>query len=251
LLSRSAACHDLALQGGRPERWRRDVDPRELIELLMPVLKTAPLSRFLRLLTAFAGDQVFNPWTELDIGTDLDQSAVSARRRRLQLHLAIDARLLLIGEAAGYQGCHVTGIPFTSERLIMAGKIPRVSSDGLRLSRRRIPWSEPSATTIWSSLHEFGIAPQTILWNAFPWHPHRAGCLQSNRTPKPAERALGLAVLEALLEAFPRASVGAVGRHAAKSLADCGRTAFALRHPSMGGVTAFRRGLRRFITNIL
>ncbi len=199
------------------------------------------------MLIAFAGDQVFNPWTELDTGMDLAKSAVRARRGRLQQHLAIDARFLLIGEAAGYQGCHVTGIPFTSERLIMAGRIPRVSSDGGRISRRHIPWSEPSATTVWTSLHELGIAQQTILWNAFPWHPHRAGRLQSNRTPKSAERALGLPVLEALLEAFPAAAVGAVGRHAANALEDCGRSAFALRHPSMGGARAFRHGLTQFI----
>jgi uracil-DNA glycosylase len=117
------------------------------------------------------------------------------------------------------------------------------------LSRRRIPWSEPSATTIWASLHEFGIAHETILWNAFPWHPHRPGNLQSNRTPKPAERLLGLPVLEALLDAFPDASLGAVGRHAAKSLADCRRGAFALRHPSMGGVTAFRVGLAQLLNS--
>jgi uracil-DNA glycosylase len=214
------------------------------------VLEKVALSRFLRLLKSFAGDQVFNPWTDLDCGTDRVQSAASCRRRRLQLHLAIEARLILIGEAAGYQGCHVTGIPFTSERLIMAGGIPRVSSNGQRLSRRRIPWSEPSATTIWTSLHELGIARATILWNAFPWHPYRAGNLQSNRTPSARERALGLPLLEALLDAFPCAAVGAVGRHAANSLADCGRTGLALRHPSMGGATAFRRGLSAMTRNL-
>jgi uracil-DNA glycosylase len=208
---------------------------------------SASLARFFRLLKNFQGDQVFNPWNEHDPGTDLNLHAVAARRQRLQAHLATKATLILIGEAPGYQGCHVTGIPFTSERLLIAGDIPRVSSRAARLSSRHIPWSEPSATSIWSALHEFGIAHETILWNAFPWHPHKNGNRQSNRTPKPAERMLGIPVLEALLVAFPDATLGAVGRHAEKSLADCGRRAHALRHPSMGGVSAFRRGLKQLI----
>jgi uracil-DNA glycosylase len=211
------------------------------------VRSKASLAHFFRLLTRYAGEQVFNPWTEFDPAQDLDRNAVMARRARLRAHLDTKATLILIGEAPGYQGCHVTGIPFTSERLLIAGKIPRVSSRALRLSRRHIPWSEPSATTIWSALHEFGIAGETILWNAFPWHPYKKGNRQSNRTPKPAEREAGIPVLKALLGAFPAATLGAVGRHAEKSLAQCGVEAHALRHPSMGGVSAFRRGLKQLI----
>jgi len=211
------------------------------------VPSNAPLSRFFRLLSSFSGDQVFNPWTEHDPGTDLDRNAARARQQRLRAHLATLPTLILIGEAPGYQGCHVTGIPFTSERLLIAGSIPRVPSRSPRLSTRHIPWSEPSATTIWSALHEFGIAERTILWNAFPWHPYKKGNRQSNRTPRPAERELGIPVLKALLDAFPAAALGAVGRHAEKSLAQCGVQAHPLRHPSMGGVSAFRRGLRQLI----
>jgi uracil-DNA glycosylase len=208
---------------------------------------SAPLSRFFRLLSSFSGEQVFNPWTEFDPETDLDRNAASARQQRLRAHLATRPTLMLIGEASGYQGCHVTGIPFTSERLLIAGNIPRVPSRSPRLSTRHIPWSEPSATTIWSALHEFGIAEQTVLWNAFPWHPYKRGNRQSNRTPRPAERELGIPVLKALLAAFPSAALGAVGRHAEKSLAQCDVQAYALRHPSMGGVSAFRRGLKQLI----
>jgi uracil-DNA glycosylase len=205
------------------------------------------LTRFFRLLTGYAAAAVFNPWTDADSGTDRTEYPVRDRRQRLQEHLDVRPGLILIGEASGYQGCHVTGIPFTSERLVMAGSIPRVSGVGQRLSCRHIPWSEPSATTVWTALHEFGMAEATILWNAFPWHPHRPGTLQSNRTPTRAERALGLPVLEALLKAFPSAAVAAVGRQAEQSLAECGRRAFPLRHPSMGGATAFRQGLRQLL----
>ena len=56
---------------------------------------------------------------------------------------------------------------------------------GARLSTRARPWSEPSATTVWGTLRELGVAEVTLLWNAFPWHPHKPGNLQSNRTPSP------------------------------------------------------------------
>ena len=201
------------------------------------------LAPFWRALRAPVGANVFNPWTEVDEGTDACADAPQGRRQRLAAHLDTDVRLILVGEAPGYQGCHVTGIPFTSERLILAGSVPRVPGDGARLSTRHIPWSEPSATTVWGTLYELGLAERTVLWNAYPWHPHKPGNRQSNRTPTPVERARGLPVLEALLGAFPRARLFAVGRTAEASLRDASRKAEPLRHPSMGGARAFRSQL--------
>jgi hypothetical protein len=202
------------------------------------------LRRWHKLLLDYAAADTFNPWTQ---GSDDDVPSVNgpaARCRRLQAHLATRAEQVLIGEASGYQGCRMTGIPFTSERLVMAEQIPRVAPPGARLSTRRLPWSEPSATVVWSTLHELGIAGRTVLWNAFPWHPHRPQQPLSNRTPTRPERVLGLVVLEGLLAEFPRARLFAVGRHAEEALREIGRSATALRHPSMGGATRFRQSLR-------
>ena len=212
-------------------------------------MEAADLSEFFRLLANDTGGSVFNPWTQRDAGTDAAGNGPQARRARLAAHAGTGARRILVGEAAGYQGCHVTGIPFTSERLVIAGQIPRVASDGRRLSTRHIPWSEPSATTVWKTLQALRIASDTILWNAFPWHPHRPGEPQSNRTPTRSERQQGLAVLAALLSAFPDAQLYAVGRHAEAALQEAGRRALPLRHPSMGGATAFRLGLEAGLRN--
>jgi uracil-DNA glycosylase len=195
------------------------------------------------MLQAGAGTHVFNPWAEHDPATDLSHSASSQRLERLTSHLAIDARFVLVGEAAGYQGCKVSGIPFTSERLILESRIPRIRTDAPRLTSRPRPWSEPSATTVWNTLHALGIANETILWNAFPWHPHKPRLLQSNRTPTPAERRAGVAVLSRLLQLVPRAQVFAVGRNAEWSLLQLGRDATPLRHPSMGGARKFAHQL--------
>ena len=201
------------------------------------------LARFFTLLAEATPDQVFNPWTQSDVTTDAPQNGPVARRERLRSHLKTSPNQILIGEAAGYQGCHVSGIPFTSERLVISGEVPRVPGDGSRLSTRRLPWSEPSATIVWKTLHALGIATDTVLWNAYPWHPHRPGNPHSNRTPNRSERTQGLVVLEALLSIFPRAVIYAVGRQAEAALLACDRRCIALRHPSMGGATSFRRGL--------
>ncbi len=203
---------------------------------------------FLDLLQARTPRDVFNPWTQRDAGTDLHRDAAAQRRARLRAHVGGDIRYLLLGEAPGYQGCHVSGIPFTSERLILEGVIPRLAAEG-RLSTRERPWSEPSATTVWGTLHALGMAEHTMLWNAYPWHPHRPGELQSNRTPTREEREAGLPVLRALLAALgPEVKVFAVGRTAEASLADAGVANKALRHPSMGGAALFRAQLRAAIS---
>jgi uracil-DNA glycosylase len=212
----------------------------------MQVMSPSAFAALLRLIRVRCTPDVFNPWSERDPYCDGERNGPQARRARLREHLAVSPAQILIGEASGYQGCHISGIPFTSERLLLAGVVPRVSCSGERLSTRPIPWSEPSATVVWGALQALGLAATTILWNAFPWHPHRHGDLQSNRTPTPAERAQGLAALSAVLRSAPRARVFAVGRHAQLALEQLGeaRAVTVLRHPSMGGARRFCEGLR-------
>ncbi len=202
------------------------------------------MKQFLALLQAATPANVFNPWGMRDATTDLDDDAPAGRLQRLTAHLSVDARYVLIGEAAGYQGCKVSGIAFTSERLMLAGEIPRIEALADRLTSRPRPWSEPSATTVWKTLHALGIAGQTVLWNAYPWHPHKPGVPHSNRTPTRLERVAGVPVLERYLQLFPQARIFAVGRNAEAALAELGIAAMALRHPSMGGAMEFARQLR-------
>lgn len=202
------------------------------------------LQTFLDLLRAGDSPGVFNPWRSHDPATDLAADATTGRLARLGAHLSLHARFVLVGEAAGYQGCKVSGIPFTSERLLLEGAIPRIEAPSTRLTCRPRPWSEPSATTVWKTLSALGIAGETVLWNAYPWHPHKPGNLHSNRTPTRAERLAGVPVLEQFLALFPGAQVFAVGRNAQASLGELGIQASALRHPSMGGAREFARQLR-------
>jgi uracil-DNA glycosylase len=209
---------------------------------------TFPVSIPYDLLRSFRSPGVFNPWCDEDpldrLGGRSDGCGPKGRLERLQAHFSIKPKLLLLGEAAGYQGCHFSGIPFTNEKLLLAGRIPRVGVTD-RLTERPRPWCEPSATVVWGVLHDLGLAEHTVLWNTFAWHPYKSGNLYSNRAPTRTELELGQPVLEAVLDTFSKALVVAVGKVAERTLVSLGRTPGAtVRHPSMGGANEFRAGLK-------
>jgi uracil-DNA glycosylase len=141
-------------------------------------------------------------------------------RRRLADYLAAGegARLLLVGEAPGYRGARVSGIPFTSERQL-SGTGP----------------AEATATIVHAALRELGLEGYVLCWNVVPTHP---GTSTSNRPPTKAEIEAGVRFAERLARGR---AVLAVGRIAAAAMA-----APYVRHPSHGGAAQFRRGLLRF-----
>jgi hypothetical protein len=186
---------------------------------------------------------LFNPWRD-HCPHDCAGNGPEARLERLVCHLDCDPAYILVGEAPGYQGCRYSGIAFTSERLLMEGGIPRIPALSERLSTRQLPFSEPSATIVWKTLNNLGIAEHTLLWNALQLHPHRSDNLWSNRTPTPGELALGAPALRALIAAFPVAKIVAVGKKAEQLMMTMGVIASAyVRHPANGGAKAFAAGM--------
>jgi uracil-DNA glycosylase len=163
------------------------------------------------------------------IGATHNQYADSAlRRRRLVEYLESrrGARLLLIGEAAGYNGARVSGLAFTSERQL-TGTGP----------------AEISATIVQRTLDELGIADDVLLWNLVPTHPHRPSEPASNRPPTRAEIRAARRFVDALAGAGPsNRLLLAVGRLAQRELG-----APYVRHPSHGGAADFRATLARWI----
>jgi uracil-DNA glycosylase len=155
------------------------------------------------------------------IGATYNQYADSPlRRRRLADYLGGRRRasIVLVGEAAGYNGARVSGIAFTSERQL-TGTGP----------------AELSATIVHRTLAELGIAEDVLLWNLVPTHPHRPGVASSNRRPTAAEIAAGLPFVRRVAEGR---RVLAVGRLAERALG-----APYVRHPSHGGASEFRATL--------
>lgn len=129
---------------------------------------------------------------------------------------------MLVGEAAGYRGARVSGIPFTSERqLTGAGS------------------AEATATIVHDVLRDLGIEEDVLLWNVVPTHPHRPGAPASNRPPTRAEVEASRPFLHALAAAGPsNRLVLAVGRLAQREVGGP-----YIRHPSHGGANAFRETL--------
>src|ERR1700686_3384575 len=73
----------------------------------------------------FHSENVFNPWADSD-PLDLPFATACERRIHLRSHFDVDAKYLLIGEAPGYRGCHFSGIPFTCEKQLVNGEVPRI-----------------------------------------------------------------------------------------------------------------------------
>lgn len=198
------------------------------------------------LLREYAAPNVFNPWRDAD-PMDIIELAADARRMRLAEHFAVNPSWILVGEAPGYQGCHFSGIPFTNESLLCAGRVPRMGRTN-RLTSRPIPWCEPSATIVWDALYANGIADQVVMWNAFPFHPHKIGNVYSNRTPSLAELKAAEPITRAILEHFAGVRMIAVGKTAAATLRRLDIHAFeTVRHPAYGGAPEFREVLARIV----
>ena len=151
-----------------------------------------------------------------------DGANADLRRRRLLEYLEANdrTRLLLVGEAAGYRGARLSGIPFTSERQL-TGVGP----------------AEASATIVRRTLAELEL--EALCWNVVPTHP---GTETSNRRPTVAEVDASRPVLEEL--AHGRRIV-AVGRLAARTTG-----ARYVRHPAHGGAAGFRAGLLAFAAGV-
>lgn len=215
--------------------------------------------QFVANLSAYRSPEVFNPWGQVDAEHEIDGQGALVRRRQLQQYLQERigrARTLLLAEAIGYQGGHFSGIPMTSERLLLGGlqhkgltaemvfcdlSVQRTSDPQLKPQG----FTEPTATIVWGFMAEHGIDPRSVvLWNAFPWHPfQKSKGLLSNRTPTDVELVAGHKILLQMLELGHFSQVVAVGEKAALQLQGLGIAAAKVRHPANGGAGKFRSQL--------
>lgn len=176
----------------------------------------------------------------------------AARRDNLTLYLTRMAarrpRLLLVGEAPGYRGCGVSGVPFVSRAVLLGQPSPFDlfgAAAGFRLDEEPGAAREATATIVWATLVALGVLP--LLWNACPFHPHPPGRPAANRAPTTVELAAGEWAVRELMRLFAVERVVAVGNKARTALGRWGIPAAAVRHPSHGGKAQFAAELARVV----
>lgn len=227
-----------------------------------------PINNFIATLQAFHAPEVFNPWSDYDKNCDNSPEAPMIRCHQLADYLIprIDrARYLFVAEAAGYQGCRFTGIAITCERMLLdhhkqIGSAIILGHPGVRTSHTDCPYfrqstqstmgmNEPTDTYVWGAIVDNAMNPDDIiLWNIFPFHPHRPNAPFTNRTPTPGELTLGINYTKQLIDLCPKdIKLIAIGQKSANTLTEHGLDAIVLRHPANGGAGKFREGFKTLL----
>lgn len=190
--------------------------------------------------------------TSTVINPYLDDGRVNNLRLYLEYMSNIQGkRVLLVGEAPGYKGCKITGIPFSSVKVLMGTEHPlfhaikpqlSISDDALRNMT-----SENTATIVWQYLVDKKTVP--LFWNSFPFHPHPKNKENKNRAPNSKEISQGIIYLQQLYTIFRPDIVAGIG---VKGV-ECAKKAYPeltikyIRHPSYGGKSEFIEGMNSII----
>jgi uracil-DNA glycosylase len=184
---------------------------------------------------------LFNFYNAVNPQFDLPQAAAIRRANLFSFLDSLPGRppFLLVGEAPGWHGCRFSGVPFTSEAQLASGELP---FSGRISSHTEAPHAETSATIFWQALRPHH--PHFFVWSSVPFHPYQPGEPLSNRTPRRQELRMFLPVLSEIIRLLDPQLVLAVGRQAQQALAWLDIPAVALRHPSHGGASEFRAGIK-------
>ncbi|MCB9479130.1 MAG: uracil-DNA glycosylase [Deltaproteobacteria bacterium] len=200
------------------------------------------VEQIVRMLRRYRGENVFNPYRDRCATHDLSYAArirTENLRRYLTSLAARSHPVAIVGRDLGYRGGRRTGLPLSDETLL-----PLIGARyGIELARacNTGPLVERTAQELWRFAECFESAP--LLWNVFPWHPHRPGEPLSNRPHTAAEARAGRDVLRRVLDLHDVRVVIALGRVAQATLASMGVGHIPIRHPSHGGQTEFRTGM--------
>jgi uracil-DNA glycosylase len=186
---------------------------------------------------------VFNQYKGLGVQMNL--------RTYLNLALINKAEIILLGEASGYNGCRWTGIPFTSGDILRKHRLYAPVRNSLAFANFKDK-KELSASIVYSFFSEYPeIFKKIVLWNTFPFHPHKAGESETNRTPTKTEIRQGAYYFKMLQDVLKIKEYHPIGNKASELLTmlintgDIPPFKFKLiRHPAFGGAVDFAKNLK-------
>ncbi|UVH57186.1 uracil-DNA glycosylase [Variovorax paradoxus] len=200
---------------------------------------------FVQAMSAIQLPNVFNPYA--DICTVHDRKdAAAVRRRGLRTLLASAQSLgvdtIWMGRDLGYRGGRRTGLALTDEmRLVQFPQIyPGTEAAKSTMGPAVV---ERTATEIWAVLAQLDLPP--LLWNVFPFHPHEPDQPFTNRKFTAAELKVADSLNKQLIAWLGIRRIIAIGQDAAHYAEKFGVEVQCVRHPSYGGVTDFREGIRK------
>lgn len=184
------------------------------------------------------------------------QNEICINNLSLYLHRIMNnnSHVILVGEAPGWHGCRLSGIPFTCEDMFTQEWIPDIMGKKLeyRTVSEGILEREGSALVVWRKMKDWYNKYQSVplLWNVCPFHPHEEGNDNTNRRPRASELALGKPILDELLCLFEIEYIGAIGKEAEKAISKMGKNVFPIRHPSRGGASLCACHIEQFMNTI-
>jgi hypothetical protein len=196
------------------------------------------LTRFLGLLADLQA--VTPPDAEFLYDSATASGALRLANLRRYLDLSAGATTLLVGEAPGWRGATITGVPFMSARELAARPGPLTGAhggDGFLLPEEPAAAWELSASIVQKALRGWPVRP--VNWPVYPNHPFQAPDRATNRAPRVPEVRAGAPIALELVRALGIRRVVAIGRKAEHALAAAGIEAVAVRHPAQGGAALF------------
>ena len=179
--------------------------------------------------------KTFNPYRNPDLAANLNLYLMTLKQHS-------NRPMLLVGEALGFKGGRLTGIPFSCGDVFTRFNHPLLAElkSKLILSSRE---SENTATMVWEYLTEKQQTP--LFWNAFPFHPYHYRRPKTNRAPTVKEIQQGSIYLKQLADIFQPPVIAGIGRKgqlaAHKAFPD--QVIQRIRHPSFGGKREFIEGM--------
>ena len=208
------------------------------------------IDRFIqKLATINVPPNVYNQYSD-------DHPESSVRRKNLGLYLQqmanVKPKIMLVGEAPGYRGSRLTGVPFTSEYLLMHNKegltlFGEENGYELPIEKEKL-LKEATATIIWETMLKEELV--FLSWNPFPFHPHRINEEKSNRMPTKKELMIGEVFLLDLVRLYQIEEIITMGNKAYESLTKLGIKCQKVRHPAQGGKKEFVAGVKQIKENL-